>query len=75
MVCIKGFVNFFLNINEHNKHVSIEDYIELIRKHNAASIEILAKEGYLSIFVPCFNEACRVDKVDIIKDENEDDNK
>jgi len=72
MIETKGFVSFFLNINEHNQHISIEEYIELIRKQNAASIELLSKDGYLSIFIPCFNEACRVEKTDIANRENED---
>ena len=68
----KGFVTWFLNINEDNKHVSVDDYINLVRKHNQETIDSLAKSGYPSMFIPCYKEACRVEKTNFIKEKEED---
>ena len=59
----KGFVTWFLNISEN---ISVDEHVELVKKHNQTTIETLAKDGYISIFVPCFNESCRVEKTDYI---------
>lgn len=65
----KGFVVFFVNINEKNQsQISLEEYINLIRKYNAETIDVLGKQGYPSLFMPCFDEACRVQKIDIDSD-------
>lgn len=66
-----GFVTFFLNFNEHNKHLDVDQYIELFRKHNKAAIDQLDKEGFVAIILPCYDEACRVKKTYII--DNTDD--
>ena len=68
----KGFVTFFLNITENNKDIGMEKYVALVRKENQASIDALAKEGYVCILLPVFDEACRVEKVDILQDEEEE---
>lgn len=71
----KGFVTFFLNINASNKEMGldVDTYIELVRRQNEASIKILAEDGYESIFLPVFDEACRVEKTDIIQNVSKDD--
>jgi hypothetical protein len=68
MTSKKGFVTFFLNIGEHNKHISVDDYINLMKTHNQAAVDVMAEEGYVSVFVPCFDEACRVEKRNFVND-------
>lgn len=66
----KGFVVFFLNINEHTK-LSVDDYTDLIRRQNAAVIQKFADDGYESLFMPCFHESCRVEKIDMVQSEED----
>lgn len=61
----KGFVVFYLNINNPDT-IKVDDFIDLVRRQNSPIIAKLASEGYDSMFVPCFNEACRVERIDII---------
>jgi hypothetical protein len=72
MVATKGFVTFFLNISENNKTIGMENYVELVRKHNQGSIDALAKDGYVCILLPCANEACRVEKINLVEEDEED---
>ena len=67
----KGFVTWFLNMTKDSNpiNMSIDEYVEVVRRHNQASIDSLLKDGYVSIFVPCHNEACRVELTDFIKPE------
>lgn len=60
----KGFVTFFLNIKDNR--LSIEDYVELIKKQNKENIDLLIEQGYMIIYVPCFDEACRVEKLNFV---------
>ncbi len=64
----KGFVVFYLNINNPDT-IKMDDYIDLVRRQNSSIIAKLEKDGYDSMFVPCFNEACRVERIDIIPKE------
>jgi hypothetical protein len=68
---MKGFVTFFLNINEYNKHITPEEYINIIRGQNQASVDALEKEGFISVFLACYDEACRVEKRMFIKEEQD----
>lgn len=68
MATRKGFVTFFLNINEHNKHVPVDEYINIMKSHNQAAVEAMTEEGYICVFVPCYDEACRVEKRNFVND-------
>ena len=49
---IKGFVTFFINITDQVK-VGLEEYIQLQKSINQPVIDAMAKEGYVSMFIPC----------------------
>lgn len=68
MTSKKGFVTFFLNIMEYNKHIGVEEYIKLVKTQNQAVVDELNQEGYICVFVPCFNESCRVQRTNFIND-------
>jgi hypothetical protein len=68
MTAKKGFVTFFLNVCEQNKHLGVDEYVNLVKAQNQVAVDALAEEGYLSVFVPCFDEACRVEKRNFIND-------
>lgn len=60
----KGIVTFFLNSQDEEKKTdfdSFEKNVEIFRKINQSSIELLSKEGYVCVIVPCYNESCRVE--------------
>ena len=65
----KGFVTWFLNVSNN---VSVDDHVEMVKRHNQGNIEALLNEGYISIFVPCFNESCRVEKTNFVTNNNND---
>ena len=58
---IKGFITFFVNITEDIK-IGVVEYLDMIKHQNQVVIDIMHKEGYVSVFVPCYGEACRVEK-------------
>lgn len=72
---LKGFIVFYLNLN-HDNTMTMENYIDLAKSHNTQLFAKLAEEGYPTLFVPCFDEACRVEKIDlvtpILKEEGEE---
>jgi hypothetical protein len=68
MTAKKGFVTFFLNVCEHNKYLGVDEYVNLVRNQNKEVVEAMVEEGYLCVFVPCFDEACRVEKRNFIND-------
>jgi len=68
MTAKKGFVTFFLNVCEQNKHLGVDEYVNLVKAQNQVAVDAMAEEGYLCVFVPCFDEACRVEKRNFIND-------
>ena len=58
---IKGFITFFVNMTEDIK-IGVVEYLDMIKNENQAVIDAMHKEGYVSVFVPCYGEACRVEK-------------
>ena len=68
MTVKKGFVTFFLNVCEQNKYLGVDEYVNLVRNQNKEVVDALAAEGYLCVFVPCFDEACRVEKRNFVND-------
>jgi hypothetical protein len=61
----KGVVIFYLNIKKEATPLTFDDYVALLMRHNSAVIEQLKQDGYSTMFVPTFEEACRVEKIDM----------
>ena len=40
----------------------------MVRNQNQVVVDAMVEEGYLCVFIPCFNEACRVEKRNFIND-------
>jgi hypothetical protein len=62
----KGFLVFYANLPE-KVSMQMDDYIELIRRTNKGLFEMSEQDGYPVMIFPVFNEACRVEKVDLPK--------
>lgn len=62
----KGFLIFYANLTD-KMTMNMDEYIELIRRTNSTLFEMSEKEGYPVMIFPVFNEACRLQKVDLEK--------
>jgi hypothetical protein len=60
----KGFLVFFINLPD-TANLKMEDYIELVRKNNETLFEMSSQDGYPVMIFPVFNEACRVQKIEL----------
>ncbi len=60
----KGFIVVYVNINDTTKiNTTIEECINISRKQNENLIKKFADDGYETLFMPCFNESCRVNLI------------
>jgi len=62
---LKGIVIFYINVNSDmvDKGVTHESLIETARTTNKTQIEAVKSSGWDVVFIPCVNEANRVEKI------------
>lgn len=65
---MKGIITVYINLKKTQKidvSAQIDSIMTSVKEHNASLIQAVEKEGeYLVMFVPCFEEATRIEKID-----------
>jgi hypothetical protein len=71
----KGIVIFYVNVNmEHMEHVKPHELIDMARENHIEAISAWKEKGWDMIFMPCIGEASRIEKIDLIGGEDDNDN-
>lgn len=70
----KGIVVFYVNVNpEHFEFIKPQEMIDMVRENHVENIQNIKNNGWDIMFVPCINEASRVEKISLMNDEDDDD--